>query len=584
MPSVAFEALADPCRFGGHVTVRFVLECSETRVGERVRVVGSCPELGCWSPRQSTVELQTCPEEFPKWTSDWQRLVPSNVEYKYVICMDDGDNARWEEAVTNRTLKCDAEAGDRRITVVERFNGPRLVALNEATLSTLPPSSCCSEVDELGDLPEISPRVLEGSPMGFPAPPRSTSFHGFRVGPMHSFDDDDVFAKGLVRWNSFGCEADLPVGFLPSRRRGSRFGKSGMYREVSLEHGEAEQHAKGRTASVVSTCLDLDTSDVGHDVSGSCWDTSSDSDRSSAPMDHKSTTIFRNEQEFSDLYCVQHRLGGGAFGVVFSCFPRGGVETEYAVKVVQKNRLSDNALEQLVGDEENEGEIALHMSLSRHPNIVCLHECFEEASGIRLVMDLCRGGDVFDEVVRAKQQRCRERVHGALNSSAARNVLRQLLAALAFCHDNGVVHRDVKVENMLLEYPTSQAPLEGTGNTVKLCDFGLSARCHGEATLTQPVGSPDYLAPEIARLEPYGSKVDVWSAGAVLFVCLRGSMPYQARTDVEALQKVREGRYQFDSSWDFLDQDARRCVEQLMVLDAASRPCARGALSLPWIC
>merc|ERR1711862_972612 len=104
------------------------------------------------------------------------------------------------------------------------------------------------------------------------------------------------------------------------------------------------------------------------------------------------------------------------------------------------------------------------------------------------------------------------------------------------CHSKGIVHRDVKAENVLLterwEDPAKVVP------TAQLCDFGMAARCLEEQTLEDTCGSPDYVAPEVVKRQPYRLKVDTWSAGVLLFVCLRGRTPFSGRSDGEVLRNV----------------------------------------------
>jgi len=291
-------------------------------------------------------------------------------------------------------------------------------------------------------------------------------------------------------------------------------------------------------------------------------------------------------KSFEDDYDLKEQLGEGAFGLVFRCVLRANGTEEHAVKVVNKERLARHSLIALLGDKNTgrEGEVDLHGCLPHHSNIVGLRDCFHTPSTVRLVIDLCKGGDLFDAIRRAKMESRRRSRDGALTEHGAASVVRQVLSALVFCHSKGVVHRDVKAENVLIEKPIDLVPLDSVAAVVKLCDFGLAARCWAAdgPVLRDPVGSPDYLAPEVARLEPYGQVADVWSAGVLLFACLRGRLPFPARTDQGVLEMVRAGRCVFDDGWAQVTQEARSCTE-LMLQEQKERPTAEEAVRQPWL-
>jgi calcium-dependent protein kinase len=282
---------------------------------------------------------------------------------------------------------------------------------------------------------------------------------------------------------------------------------------------------------------------------------------------------------FDERFELQGKLGEGAYGIVYACRSRKGGR-ECAMKLVRKDRLLPRDLTNLLGED---GEIRLQSSLPRHPNILGLLAYFDEPQEVHLIMDLCRGGDLFDAIADARRENGAEGRDLALSETAAYNMSRQLLSALAFCHKHGVVHRDVKAENILITKSLQEVPLESGKAEVKLCDFGLAARhWPGSPKLRTPVGSPDYVAPEVARKQPYGSPVDVWSAAVVLFASLRGRLPFAAKTDHDVLLRVREGRPQFDSGWKHISSEARDAVLHLMTLYPAERPSAADALQHSW--
>ncbi|CAI5512672.1 unnamed protein product [Closterium sp. Naga37s-1] len=131
-------------------------------------------------------------------------------------------------------------------------------------------------------------------------------------------------------------------------------------------------------------------------------------------------------------------------------------------------------------------------------------------------MELCNGGDLFDFIQSAP--------HGRLNERHAASVMRQLLGALHHCHSLGVLHRDVKPENILLCDRISRQ--SGNGEVeIKLSDFGVAGFLDDDGVCTDTTGRSEYMAPEVAMKAPYNAKADVWSAGVVLHAMLAGALP-----------------------------------------------------------
>ena len=162
-------------------------------------------------------------------------------------------------------------------------------------------------------------------------------------------------------------------------------------------------------------------------------------------------------------------------------------------------------------------EIALLKSL-RHPNIITLHEHFEDDAHYYLVTEKCAGGEIFDRIVERE----------FYSELKARNVARALLQAIEYCHDQGVCHRDLKPENLLL---TSREDDE----SFKIADFGFGKRSVGLASrgdhnnaygLSTQCGTPGYIAPEILEGQRYGKGVDIWSAGIITYILLCGYPPF----------------------------------------------------------
>ncbi len=123
----------------------------------------------------------------------------------------------------------------------------------------------------------------------------------------------------------------------------------------------------------------------------------------------------------------------------------------------------------------------------------------------------------------------------SLSENVAAHIMKQLLSAVAYCHAKKVVHRDLKPENLLLESKAKDAQL-------KVIDFGTSKVFDPRKKMTDKIGTPLYIAPEVLN-QPYTEKCDVWSCGVVLYVLLSGKPPFTAPTESELLQRIRRGSY-----------------------------------------
>lgn len=163
--------------------------------------------------------------------------------------------------------------------------------------------------------------------------------------------------------------------------------------------------------------------------------------------------------------------------------------------------------------DENEKKKMLHeidiLKLLKHESHIKLLETFNTAAHICIVMELCPGGDLLSYVRKRRK----------LTENQAKYIFRQIIKGISYLHKNLIVHRDIKLENILLD---------GHGR-VKIGDFGVSKKMeHRNEILFEQCGTPTYIAPEIVREHGYlGSPVDVWSSGVCLFAMIFGNVPFK---------------------------------------------------------
>lgn len=182
--------------------------------------------------------------------------------------------------------------------------------------------------------------------------------------------------------------------------------------------------------------------------------------------------------------------------------------TEVAIKIINKSKLSAED----IGLTKREIEI---LKLCQHPNVIRLLDTFENPDYIYIVMELLRGGDLY-EYISKKQFR--------LPESRVRNIIHSLATALYYLHSYGIVHRDIKLDNVLIVD-------ESDDSDVKLVDFGLSKMIGPNEYALEPYGTYGYAAPELLQQNPYDASVDIWGLGVVLYILLAGHAPFDEATE-----------------------------------------------------
>lgn len=287
-----------------------------------------------------------------------------------------------------------------------------------------------------------------------------------------------------------------------------------------------------------------------------------------AVASHKSLrgTMDIETADFEAVYKKYDYINAGTYGKVYKCRKRNkGDTTEYAVKIQDVS---------LVGGEDssyiktlNEANI---WGCLDHKNIVKLFQCFLQGSKFYFVMELVAGQNLFDEILKRTQY----------TEKDACLYMRQILNALSYLHLNGIIHRDVKPDNIML----FQDGRQGTSSVVKLVDFGLSRRLtNGQVRMkSSPSGAPLYLAPETILEEALGCPVDIWSCGIILYIMFYGTPPFWSEDTHRLFLDIVDAPvdYSCNEQVSFLGNDL---IQEMLVKDQNLRITACEALDHPWI-
>eukprot|EP01126_Amoeba_proteus_P051869 TRINITY_DN6226_c0_g2_i2.p1 TRINITY_DN6226_c0_g2~~TRINITY_DN6226_c0_g2_i2.p1 ORF type:complete len:230 (-),score=45.27 TRINITY_DN6226_c0_g2_i2:207-896(-) len=197
-----------------------------------------------------------------------------------------------------------------------------------------------------------------------------------------------------------------------------------------------------------------------------------------------------------------------------------------------------------------------------------MHAIFDTPDELFIVMELMKGGELYEEII----------ARSNFTEQEAAVILKQLLEALVYLHNKGIVHRDLKLENLLLANPGEL--------TVKLADFGLSKLFCGSAMHTA-CGTPFYVAPDILMATDetgYGPAVDMWAAGVLLYILLSGRLPFSGDSDEELFQNILDGDLVWKSpQFDEVSAEAKDLISHLIVVETSERFTAQQALNHPFI-
>lgn len=256
-------------------------------------------------------------------------------------------------------------------------------------------------------------------------------------------------------------------------------------------------------------------------------------------------------------------IGTGSFGTVRSCIHRES-RTKLAIKsIVIKGKVPANA--SLVMSE-----IALLQKVN-HRNVVRVEDVVQDREYMHIVMEQCRGGDLFDMTVDGKIR---------LSEGRIRTIIASLMDAVVYLHERNIVHRDLKAEHLMFSRNDINSP-------IKIIDFGV-ATLHkpGDPPLTAFAGSVRSVAPEVVKRR-YGKECDIWSCGVITYFLLIHLMPFDAQSSDpnEIFQKIVSGRFGYPQWTETgLSEEVKDFIDRLLEINPKKRLTAKQALFHPWVC
>lgn len=263
-----------------------------------------------------------------------------------------------------------------------------------------------------------------------------------------------------------------------------------------------------------------------------------------------------NSSPVISSYSLSRQIGRGTYATVrLATFKL--TKQEFALKVYDKTRLNSTTKRANV-----RREIRILSKLD-HPNIIKFVECIDTTKQVMLVMEYGGTCSLLSYMKR--------RSYSKLSEAEAAGIFKQLVGAVGHCHDRSISHRDIKLENVLLD----------TAKKVKIIDFGFSTYSTPEKRLKVFCGTPNYMAPEIVNNQEYcGLFTDVWALGILLYVLLFGTFPFKGVTDRELYRKISIGKFHIPCE---ASEGVEELLKAILKLNPSARPTCEEILQHTWL-
>ncbi|XP_072516594.1 serine/threonine-protein kinase 33 isoform X2 [Salminus brasiliensis] len=276
-------------------------------------------------------------------------------------------------------------------------------------------------------------------------------------------------------------------------------------------------------------------------------------------------TRMEDEADIQQIYSFGRKLGQGSFGVVCEATH---IETQkkWAIKKVNKEKAGSSGVKLL------EREVSILKQVN-HAHIIHLEEVFETPKKMYLVIELCEGGELKKLL---RKNKC-------FSEEETRHIISSLAEAIVYLHKKDIVHRDLKLENILVK---SYLHDDDTVN-IKVTDFGLSVQKGGvgsENMLQATCGTPTYMAPEVINGHEYSQQCDVWSIGVIMYMLLCGEPPFMSSSEERLFETIKKGELSFSGPvWDTISDAGKKVLSCLLKVDPAHRITASELLDNPWV-
>jgi calcium-dependent protein kinase len=274
--------------------------------------------------------------------------------------------------------------------------------------------------------------------------------------------------------------------------------------------------------------------------------------------------IFQQKGMPSDYYERICLIGHGSYGKVYKVIHKSSGEIR-AIKVIKINNLAHGLK---VSDIEKELRILKNID---HPNVIKVYESYIDSANFYLVTEYYSEGDLYEHLMKMKN----------MNESVAKTIMFQIISAVAFLHNNNIIHGDLKLENIMIDSFLKRTPgANKLSYDIKLIDFGCSKIFTKERRkFHDVVGTLYYASPEVLK-NNYNEKCDIWACGVIMYFLLSGRPPFTGFDDEEISESIKLGNFDFnDPVFKYISAEAKDLILQLLTHDLEKRISAKKALT-----
>ncbi|XP_035778101.1 ovarian-specific serine/threonine-protein kinase Lok-like isoform X1 [Anopheles albimanus] len=284
----------------------------------------------------------------------------------------------------------------------------------------------------------------------------------------------------------------------------------------------------------------------------------------------RNTAIKQLVQDLPGTYFIGKTLGSGACGVVYLLHHTETCE-QYALKQVVKNRMTEQQSRPrpLNDPARVMNEVNIMKNLD-HPCVIRMHDIIDKPHSLYMVLEYMKGGDLLSRILANRR----------LPEKTSKLFFLQMCHAVKYLHSQGITHRDLKPDNILLAD-------EEEYTLLKVSDFGLSRFVGKNSVMRTLCGTPMYVAPEVLLTRGTGSytpKVDIWGLGVVLYTMLSGTMPFSDDFGTPAVEQIKRGKFSFRHPvWRTVSSKAKKLIYEILNINPKERPSIDTVLASSWM-
>eukprot|EP01040_Poterioochromonas_malhamensis_P002788 gene2788-2970_t len=282
------------------------------------------------------------------------------------------------------------------------------------------------------------------------------------------------------------------------------------------------------------------------------------------------TFLTSSKPLFADNYEIICPIGQGGYSTVYKARSKTNPNQIVAVKRLDKRR-KNHTVEEMTERCKHEAKI---LSEADHPNIVDYITCYDESDYFYIITEYLPGSDIFTQIRKEGK---------GFTELECRRIIKSLLITIKSLHDQNIIHRDLKLEN-LFYYPKADGS-HSQDNAIKLIDFGFATYVKG-MNITDGVGTLYYAAPEVYKHEPYGKPVDLWSIGVIAYILMYGKYPFYSKQKNQLSKLILSGKFEFpeiNKSGEKVSTKFKTFIMKLLLLNPLKRFTVDDALEHNWI-